>query len=83
MIAVLDSALLPPQFAFAVPRSVGGSVVRHRIVRRLRAVGSTLLSEGRLPAGQYLLGATAEAADMPYAALTDAVRKAVAQAVRG
>ena len=81
MIAVLDSALFPPQFAFAVPRSVGGSVVRHRIVRRLRAAGSALLSDGHVSAGQYLIGATSEAADMPFDALRQAVHTAMTRAV--
>ncbi|TAK70356.1 MAG: ribonuclease P protein component [Actinomycetota bacterium] len=33
----------PPQFGFTVGRSVGGSVVRHRVQRRLRALAAEAL----------------------------------------
>lgn len=38
-----------PRVAFAVSKAVGGSVVRHRVVRRLRQVISEYLTE--MPAG--------------------------------
>lgn len=39
----------PALVGFVVGRSVGGSVVRHRVTRRLRAIAAARLSE--LPAG--------------------------------
>ena len=41
--------LSPPRAAFAVGKSVGNSVVRHRVVRRLRAVTAPILTS--LPQG--------------------------------
>ncbi len=57
--------LSPPRIAFAVPRSVGGSVVRNRVRRRLReAVRS---QAGLLTAGNaYLVGAVSDAANATY-----------------
>lgn len=39
----------PPRVGFVVSKAVGNSVIRHRVVRRLRALVSARLSE--LPAG--------------------------------
>ena len=42
-----------PKVAFAVSKSVGGSVVRHRVVRRLRHVVASHLRD--LPAGSCVV----------------------------
>lgn len=48
--AVADSRVgLPPRVGFVVSKAVGGSVVRHRTIRRLRAVMMTEL--GGIPTG--------------------------------
>ena len=43
----------PPKVGFAVSKAVGGSVVRHRVVRRLRHVVAAHLSE--LPDGSSVV----------------------------
>ncbi len=43
----------PPRVGFVVSRAVGNSVVRHRVVRRLRALVAERI--GRLPAGADLV----------------------------
>lgn len=43
----------PPRVGFVVSRGVGNSVVRHRVVRRLRALVAARLS--RVPAGTDLV----------------------------
>jgi ribonuclease P protein component len=58
--------------AYAVGRKVGGSVVRNRVRRRLRAV----CAEARLPAGDYLVAASAEAADLRFSELRSFVMAA-------
>jgi ribonuclease P protein component len=65
---------------FAVGRATGGAVVRNRVRRRLRAALRELLVADRLPAGTYLIGATAEVATMPWSALVPLVADAVAEA---
>ena len=67
----------PPQAAFAVGRAVGGAVLRNRVRRRLRATLRELQGTGRLPAGRYLLGGTAELAELPWADLVQLVGSAV------
>jgi RNase P protein component len=54
--------------------------VRNRVRRRLRAALRELLVDGRLPAGTYLIGATAEVATMPWSALVSLLADAVAEA---
>lgn len=70
----------PPRAGFAVGKPVGGAVVRNRIRRRLRGALRELQSADRLPAGTYLIGATAAAASLPWeslvASLDDAVHAA-------
>ena len=70
----------PPRAGFAIGRSVGGAVVRNRVRRRLRAALRELQAVGRLPAGAYLLGGTAELADLPWPALVDLVEATIAEA---
>ena len=55
----------PPRIAFAVPRSVGGSVIRNKVRRRLRAAlrfHSGLLTPGSV----YLIGARSGATSATY-----------------
>ena len=70
----------PPRAGFAVGKAVGGAVVRNRVRRRLRSALRELQSADRLPSGTYLIGATAEAATLPFpdlvASLDDAVHTA-------
>ena len=74
----------PPRAGFAVGKPVGGAVVRNRIRRRLRAGLRELQAADRLPGGTYLLGATADAATVPWpqliASLDDAVINATGSA---
>lgn len=62
-----------PRVAFAVSRSVGGSVVRHRVTRRLRHVVSDLV--GDMPAGcTMVIRALPAAANATSADLADDLR---------
>jgi len=70
----------PPRAGFAIGRSVGSAVVRNRVRRRLRAALRELRAGGRLPAGAYLLGGTAELAELPWPALVDLVEATVVEA---
>jgi ribonuclease P protein component len=55
----------PPRVGFVVSRAVGGSVVRHRVQRRLRHLCRERLE--RLPAGaEMVVRALAPAADATY-----------------
>lgn len=72
----------PPRAAFMIGKATGGAVVRNRVRRRLRAALRQLLTEGRLPAGSYLLGATAEVATMPWSELVQLVDDTVGEARR-
>ncbi len=69
----------PPRVGFAVGRATGGAVVRNRVRRRLRAALRELVVEGRLPAGTYLVGATAVVATTPWSDLVPALADAVAE----
>jgi ribonuclease P protein component len=62
--------------AFAVPRAVGGAVVRNRIRRRLRAMSAELAASGDLAPGLYLVGARPGAEGLPGAELRDHLRAA-------
>lgn len=44
---MVTSAAQPPRFAFAVSKSVGNSVVRHRVTRRLRAASMRVAPQVR------------------------------------
>jgi ribonuclease P protein component len=70
----------PPRAAFALGRNLGGAVLRNRIRRRLRAALRELQSEGRLPAGTYLVGGRAELADLPWADLVELLEATIAEA---
>lgn len=68
---------LPARMALAVGRSVGNSVVRHRVSRRLRAIGRGLV--GELPAGcDLVIRALPQADDAEYWELERDLRAAVA-----
>jgi ribonuclease P protein component len=66
-----------PEVAFAIGRHVGSAVVRNRIRRRLRPIVASL----ELPAGAYLLKASAEAAALPFDDLRAHVEAAAATAL--
>ena len=76
------SAPTPPRAGFAVSKAIGGAVLRNRIRRRLRAVLRQLATEGRLPAGAYLLGGSASLATMRWAELVELVAATIAEAQR-
>jgi ribonuclease P protein component len=69
--ATAEAATTPPRAGFAIGKGTGGAVVRNRVRRRLRSALRTRLAAGRLPAGTYLLGGTAELATMPWPALME------------
>ena len=79
-LAPSPGADIPPRAAFALGRSLGGAVLRNRIRRRLRAALRELQSDGRLPAGTYLLGGRAELADLPWADLVELLEATIAEA---
>ena len=70
----------PPRVAYAVGRGVGGAVVRNRLRRRLRTVMTEL--GPRLGSGAYLVGASPEAATLPFGVLREMVSTAVEAASR-
>lgn len=72
----------PVRAGFAIGKATGGAVVRNRVRRRLRAALRTLLAEGRLPAGTYLFGGSAQLAEMPWSALVELVAEGVAEVQR-
>jgi ribonuclease P protein component len=72
----------PPRAAFAVTRGAG-AVARNRVRRRLRAALRELCTEGRVPPGDYLLGATPDVVALPWTSLVQAVGDAVAEATAG
>ncbi len=68
--AVPDSADASPRAGLVVSRAVGGSVVRHRVARRLRHLLRPRLAT--LPAGSRLVvRALPAAADAPSSVLGD------------
>lgn len=73
---------VPPRVAFTVGKATGGAVVRNRVRRRLRAALRELQGADRLPAGTYLLGASAEVARLPWSALCDTLGAAIDEATR-
>jgi ribonuclease P protein component len=77
------SAGPPARVGFVVSRAVGGSVVRHRVTRRLRAVAAARID--RLPAGsRCVVRALPTAADSTSADLGRDLDAALATAlVRG
>lgn len=68
----------PPRVGFVVSKAVGGSVVRHRVVRRLRHVVRERL--GALPPGSLLVvRATPESAAADSRALADDLDRALSR----
>lgn len=65
----------PPRVAYAVGRRVGSAVRRNRLRRRLRAVVADLAPDMR--PGAYLVGAAADAADLPFGELKAVVSRAL------
>lgn len=74
----------PPRVGFVVPRAVGGSVVRHRVQRRLRHLVLALLPD--LPGGSLVVvralppagGATSAELDSDLRAAADSCLRKVA-----
>lgn len=64
---VPGSAGQPARVGYAISRKTGNAVVRNRIRRRLRAAARECRAD--LQGGAYLLGATPEAASVPFAEL--------------
>jgi ribonuclease P protein component len=76
LLAVPADATEPVRVGFVVSKAVGGSVARHRVVRRLRAVTAPLLAE--LPAGsRVVIRALAPAATASSAELAADLRGAL------
>jgi ribonuclease P protein component len=67
--------------AYAVPRAVGGSVVRNRVRRRLRPMISEQAAAG-LPPGAYLVGVRDGAMHLPAAELRRHLAAAIRTATR-
>ncbi len=65
----------PARIAYAVGRKTGTAVVRNRVRRRLRAAAREC--RGHLGPGAYLVGATADAASLPYARLRSSFSEAL------
>lgn len=67
-----------PRIGFIASRHVGGSVVRHRVVRRLRAVSSRAI--GHLPPGTIVVVRALPAASaQSYDQLTSSFEQALAR----
>jgi ribonuclease P protein component len=76
-----DVAAPPPRAGFVVSRAVGGSVVRHRVTRRLRHVVRERLAA--LPPGSRLVvRALPAAAEAPSSALAADLDSALASLLR-
>jgi ribonuclease P protein component len=59
----------PPQVAFAIPRRIGGAVVRNRCRRRIRPLLAAHAAAGRLRPGVYLVQLSAPVDDLPASEL--------------
>ena len=66
-----------PRVGYAIGRSVGGSVLRNRVRRRLRAAVATVNMP--LTSGFYLISAETAAASMPFGELVTALDAAIAR----
>jgi ribonuclease P protein component len=71
------------QLAFALGRKVGNAVQRNRLRRRLRHVFTELVSQGRVPAGVYLVTASPDAVECSFEELRRFVQRAVAHIAEG
>lgn len=72
----------PPRVGFVVSRAVGNSVVRHRVVRRLRHLLADRLTD-LSPATDLVVRANPAAAGATSAELGSALDRALAQACGG
>ncbi len=65
----------PPRVAYAVPRAVGGAVVRNRARRRLRHVLATIAvaDPGQVPGGALVITVRGDLADRSTKELTNDV----------
>jgi ribonuclease P protein component len=64
--------------AFAVPRRVGGAVVRNRLRRQLRAIAKDIDRRTPVPPAWYLVVVHPGAADHSFDSLTASLRSAFA-----
>jgi ribonuclease P protein component len=67
---------MPPAVAYAVGRRTGNAVARNRLRRRLRAAIRER-AELLAPDTAYLVGADSSALTMSFAALSDAIARAL------
>ena len=65
----------PARVAYAIGRKAGTAVVRNRVRRRLRAAAREC--RAHLGPGAYLVGASAEAASLPYRELASCFTEAL------
>lgn len=74
-----------PCVAFAIPRRVGGAVVRNRVRRRLRAILAERARRAgpaggaHLPAGAYLVAVRPGVAELSHQALGEHLDRALAR----
>ncbi|WP_419866506.1 ribonuclease P protein component [Ornithinimicrobium cavernae] len=71
----------PARVGFVVSRAVGNSVVRHRVVRRLRALAAERLAS-LAPSTDLVVRANPPAATASSAELAEALDRALARACR-
>jgi ribonuclease P protein component len=71
----------PPRAGFVVSRAVGGSVVRHRVARRLRHVVRDRLT-GLPPGSRLVVRALPAAAEAPSSVLAADLDSALASLLR-
>jgi ribonuclease P protein component len=68
----------PREIAYAIPRRIGGAVVRNRIRRRCRAAVDALA--GELLPGAYLISPAGSCRAVPFEALLGSLRSSLASA---
>jgi len=77
-----DDDPAPVRVAYAIPRALGGAVVRNRLRRRLRAMIAELAGGAALHPGRYLVGARDGSATLASTDLRRHLEAALAGAVR-
>jgi len=74
-----ESTDIDARYGFAIPKRVGGAVVRNRIKRRLKAIVGT---SDRPTGWDFVIYAFPAAADATYAQLTESVNRLTRRAMR-